>query len=90
MAYVVMLDIEKVCDSYKYFDVNDSTLVAPDNMIYSIGKLVNSNDLGFIINSAYHSLAKSYADAVNEIEKVTDKKFNTIHIVGGGCQCFNP
>ena len=55
-------------------------------MIEAIGKLIGSDDLGFILNSAYHSLAKSYDEAVKEIENVTGKQFNTIHIVGGGCQ----
>lgn len=86
MSYDEMMELAMTSDSYKYFDVNDSTLIAPDNMIDAIGKLIGSNDLGFILNSAYHSLAKSYADAVDEIEDVTNKKFNTIHIVGGGCQ----
>lgn len=86
MTYDEMMELAKSSNSYEYFDVNDSTLVAPDNMINSIGKLIESDDLGFILNSAYHSLAKSYADAVNEIEDVTSKKFKTIHIVGGGCQ----
>ena len=86
MTYDEMMELAKGCDSYKYFDVNDNTLVAPDNMINAIGKLIGSDDLAFILNSAYYSLAKSYADAVNEIEDVTGKNFDTIHIVGGGCQ----
>ena len=86
MTYDEMMELAKSSNSYKYFDVNDGMLVAPNNMINAIGKLIESDDLGFILNSAYHSLAKSYANAVNEIEEVTGKKFNTIHIVGGGCQ----
>lgn len=86
MTYDEMMTLAKNCGEYKYFDVNDSTLVAPDNMIEAIGKLIGSDDLGFILNSAYHSLAKSYDEAVKEIENVTGKQFNTIHIVGGGCQ----
>lgn len=86
MTYDEMMSLAKSASSYKYFDVNDSTLVAPKNMIDAIDKLIDSDDLALILNSAYHSLAKSYADAVDEIEDVTDKKFNTIHIVGGGCQ----
>ena len=86
MTYDEMMELAKSCDTYKYFDVNASTLVAPDNMINAIGKLIGSNDLGFILNSAYHSLAKSYSEAVAEIEAVTGKRFNAIHIVGGGCQ----
>lgn len=86
MTYDEMMELAKNCDEYKYFDVNDSTLVAPKNMIDAIGKLIGSDDLGLILNSAYHSLAKSYSEAVAEIEAVTGKRFNAIHIVGGGCQ----
>lgn len=86
MTYDEMMTLAMNCGEYKYFDVNDNTLVAPKNMIEAIGKLIGSDDLGFILNSAYHSLAKSYDEAVKEIENVTGKQFNTIHIVGGGCQ----
>lgn len=86
MTYDEMMELAKNCGEYKYFDVNDSVLVAPKNMIEAIGKLIGSDDLGFILNSAYHSLAKSYSEAVSEIETVTGKRFNAIHIVGGGCQ----
>lgn len=86
MTYDDMMTLAMNCGEYKYFDVNDRTLVAPDNMIDAIGKLICSDDLGLILNSAYHSLAKSYSEAVSEIEAVTGKRFNAIHIVGGGCQ----
>lgn len=86
MTYDEMMTLAMNCGEYKYFDVNDSTLVAPKNMIDAIGKLIGSDDLGLILNSVYHSLAKSYSEAVSEIEAVTGKRFNAIHIVGGGCQ----
>lgn len=86
MTYDEMMTLAMNCGEYKYFDVNDRTLVAPDNMIDAIGKLICSDDLGLILNSAYHSLTKSYSEAVSEIEAVTGKRFNAIHIVGGGCQ----
>lgn len=86
MTYDEMMTLAMNCGEYKYFDVNDRTLVAPDNMIDAIGKLICSDDLGLILNSAYHSLAKSYSEAVSEIEAVTGKRFNAIHIVGGGCR----
>lgn len=86
MTYDEMMELAKNCGEHKYFNVNDSTLVAPKNMIDAIGRLIGSDDLGLILNSAYHSLAKSYSEAVAEIEAVTGKRFNAIHIVGGGCQ----
>lgn len=86
LSYDDMMNLAKNCGEYKYFDVNNSMLVAPKNMLEAIGKLINNDDLGLILNSAYHSLAKSYSEAVTEIETVTGKRFNSIHIVGGGCQ----
>lgn len=86
LSYDDMMNLAKNCGEYKYFDVNDNTLVAPKNMIEAIGKLIGSDNLSFILNSAYHSIAKSYDEAVKEIENITRKQFNTIHIVGGGCQ----
>ena len=86
MTYDEMMELAKNCGEYKYFDVNDSTLVAPKNMIDAIGRLIGSDNLELILNSAYHSIAKSYSEAVAEIEAVTGKRFNAIHIVGGGCQ----
>ena len=86
LSYDDMMNLAKNCGEYKYFDVNDSMLVAPKNMLEAIGKLINNDDLGLILNSAYHSLAKSYSEAVTEIETATGKRFNSIHIVGGGCQ----
>ena len=86
LSYDDMMNLAKNCGEYKYFDVNNSMLVAPKNMLEAIRKLINNDDLGLILNSAYHSLAKSYSEAVTEIEAVTGKRFNSIHIVGGGCQ----
>ena len=86
MTYDEMMTLAMNCGEYKYFDVNDRTLVAPDNMINAIGKQICSDDLGLIVNAGYHAGAKSYSEAVCEIEAVTGKRFNAIHIVGGGCQ----
>ncbi len=68
------------------FDPNDQRLVAPDNMIEAVRECLGSPDLPIadVINSVYHSLAKSYANVVNEIEKITGEKVDSINIVGGG------
>lgn len=86
MTYDEMMNLARGCNDYKYFDVNDNSLVAPTNMIDAVSKLVGSDDLAFILNCTYHSLAKSYKNAVTEIELITGKQINAIHIVGGGCR----
>ena len=36
--------------------------------------------------SVYNSLAHCYKEAIEELESITDRKYNTINIIGGGCQ----
>ena len=68
------------------FDPNDQRLVAPDNMIEAIRDCLNNSKLPLedVINSVYHSLAKSYAKVVDEVESITGERVDSINIVGGG------
>ena len=86
--YDEMMYLAMESGSYEYFDVNSAELVAPDNMIEAIRSCLKKSDvsLGEVINSVYHSLARSYKNAVEEIETLTGNKAAAIHIVGGGCQ----
>jgi rhamnulokinase len=83
-----MMNLAQECGEYSYLDVNHPSFVAPDNMIDAIKGYFGREDmpLGEVINSVYHSLAKSYKDAVEEIERLTNKTVTAIAIVGGGCQ----
>ena len=73
---------------YHYIDVNAPEFLAPDNMIDAIKDYLKMPDLslGELLNSVYHSLAKSYKEAISEVEKISGINAETIHIVGGGCQ----
>ena len=70
----------------KTFNPNDQRLVAPDNMIMAIMDCLKTPlmPLADVLNSVYHSLAKSYANVVKEIESITGEKIEVINIVGGG------
>lgn len=86
-SYDEMMFLAEDSNYTKTFNVNDPRLVAPDSMIDAIQDVLGEKlPLGDLLNSTYHSLAKSYADAVQEIENITDKNTTAIHIVGGGCQ----
>ena len=69
----------------KTFNPNDQRLVAPDNMIVTIMDCLETPvmPLTDVIISVYHSLAKSYACVVDEIEIITGEKVEVINIVGG-------
>ena len=43
----------------------------------------NDND---IIRSTYRSLAYSYKEAIDELETITNNKYDYLYIVGGGAQ----
>ncbi len=87
-TYDEMMYLAQESGEYEYFDVHAQCLVAPENMIDAIRGLLKKPDmpLGVVINSVYHSLAKSYKQAVENIEKLTGEEVAAIHIVGGGCQ----
>lgn len=71
-------------------DVNADCFLAPENMTEAIKqycKITNQdvpNTIGEIAACIYNSLAMSYANTVEEIEKISNRTFNRIHIVGGG------
>ncbi|MBR5315651.1 MAG: rhamnulokinase, partial [Firmicutes bacterium] len=71
-------------------DANDDRFLAPKNMTEEV-KLAckESNqpvpeDLAEVAAVIYNSLAKCYEKTIVEIENLTGKKFDGIHIVGGG------
>ncbi len=73
-------------------DVNDNCFLAPDNMVDAIKNYLAEHNqpapesIDDILCTAYNSLAKEYARTVSEIENITGKTYDRIHIVGGGCK----
>ncbi|MBR3844799.1 MAG: rhamnulokinase, partial [Clostridia bacterium] len=67
-------------------DPNAPDFVAPDNMIEAIRTYLGYPDLplGDVLNSVYHSLARSYLQATQTIEAITGKQIDLINIIGGG------
>lgn len=83
---------KEVKDFNSIVDVNDNSFLAPASMIGAIkdycrktGQKVPETP-GEIALCVYDSLAACYKRAVETVERVTGYKFDTIHIVGGGCQ----
>lgn len=71
------------------FDVNDQSLMAPDDMESTIKALLAANppqSMGDLYASIYRSLAVGYAQAVRQMENNLGKTFDKIYIVGGGAK----
>ena len=87
-----VIEAEKVKDFSSIVDVNDDSFFAPKSMIKAVCDYCAKTEqkppktVGETVLCVYESLAKSYLEATTEIEKLYDVKFDTINIVGGGCQ----
>jgi rhamnulokinase len=65
--------------------VNDERFLAPDNMTgeiaAAVGRPLSLGETAYII---YDSLARSYAEAMTELEGITGRRYTTLNIIGGG------
>ncbi len=88
-------DIEKMAAKSGYsgtFDVNDPDFLAPASMKDTIKEhLARANqkepqsDADYF-SAAYHSLAKGYKTAIEDLEANTGRSYSAIYIVGGGAK----
>ncbi len=87
-SYNALMRMAQSSHVIRYFDVNSSELTAPEDMISVIRKKLGEPDLPLsdLLNCVYHSLAAAYGQSVRELEEITGRKFDRIHIIGGGSQ----
>ena len=86
-----LCDMARQASSFhSYIDVNDESFLSPENMTEAIkiyckkrGQQVPQS-IGELFACIYHSLAKSYAETVCELEQATGHIYSDIHIIGGG------
>ena len=85
-TYDDMMQMAMNSGSFELIDTNDNAFLAPESMVGAIRTYLKNDRLPIdvLINSVYHSLAKAYAQVVDEIEKISGKTVDTINIVGGG------
>ena len=83
-------EARKCADFPSVIDVNREEFLSPTSMIQAIkDECVRTNQqipetTGEIMQCVYHSLAKRYAEAIKQLEKLTNKTYTHINIVGGG------
>lgn len=88
VTFPEMIALAKTSTFEKTVDVNDAKFLAPESMIEAIRSCFRGEKLSVadVLNVTYHSLAKSYQETVEEIEKICHKEFHKVFIFGGGCQ----
>ncbi len=89
-SFAELCAMAKDCAIPSRVDVNDARFLAPERMIDAIRGVCRESGQpipetpGELAHVIYHSLAESYAQTVREIEQLTQKRYEAIHIVGGG------
>lgn len=75
----------RASDCSEIVDVNDSRFLAPKSMLKEISNAVGKNlGAASAVSVIYESLAKSYKQAIAELEANTGKTYSTLNIIGGG------
>lgn len=87
-TYDEMMQMAMESDFTEYINPNAEEFLAPENMVEAIRNYLNKPELpiGDVLNSVYHSLAKTYNEAVTVVEEISNKQVDVINIVGGGCK----
>ena len=85
-SYDEMMHMAMESSYDKLIDPTDDCFLAPDNMIEAIRNYLGEPELPIadVLKSVYISLATSYKNTVEEIERVAGKKVDRVAIVGGG------
>lgn len=86
MSYDAMMKLAMDSEHGGIFDPNAKELTAPEDMLSAIRALLGDENMpiGKVLASVYHSLALSYSKAISEIEQLSARCFDTVHIIGGG------
>lgn len=85
ISFETLANMAKCKNDCGIIDVNDKRFLSPKSMIAEINKaLGKSLSSASMMRVIYDSLAKSYADAISELEHNTGKKYKTLNIIGGG------
>ena len=85
-SYDDMMRLAMQSKRFEMIDTNAPDFLAPENMINAIRSYLKNESIPIevVINTVYHSLAQSYKNAIDEIEKLAGKTIDNIFIVGGG------
>ncbi|MBO7600295.1 MAG: rhamnulokinase [Lachnospiraceae bacterium] len=89
-SFTVISDLAEKADIDSTVDVTDPRFLAPVSMAEEIRKACMEKgmkipkSIGGFVRVIYQSLAKGYLKTAMEIEGRTQKKYDTLHIVGGG------
>ncbi len=90
LGFGEICEMASKCGIPSIVDCNDDRFLAPANMTEEVRSACRESGqqvpegIAEVASVIYNSLAKCYAKTVEELEGITGKKYDSIHIVGGG------
>ncbi|MBE6546147.1 MAG: rhamnulokinase [Ruminococcaceae bacterium] len=86
-SFAELCDMAEAVEDTPYrINVNSNDFLAPSSMIDAIRGACQAPEmsLGELLCCVYRSLAECYGETIRELETVTGKKPEALHIIGGG------
>ncbi len=84
-SFVELAEMAKENPVDDEINVNDKRFLAPKSMIQEIhsavGRELNVGETAYVI---YNNLARDYASSIKALEEITNEKYETLNIIGGG------
>ena len=90
LGFGEICEMASKCKIASIVDCNDDRFLAPENMTEEVRKACAESGqqvpegIAEVASVIYNSLAKCYAKTIEELEEITGRKYDRIHIVGGG------
>ena len=85
-SYDEMMEMAMSSSFSRKIDPTAPDFLSPKSMIGAVRDYLGEPELALadVLSSLYHSLADSYRKTVGEIESISRKRIDSVHIVGGG------
>lgn len=90
MSFGEISQLASECKILSLVDANDKRFLAPENMTLEVQNACRETsqqipeNIAQVSSVIYNSLAVCYAKTIDEIQALTKKQYDAIHIVGGG------
>nr|WP_300769812.1 rhamnulokinase [uncultured Acetatifactor sp.] len=90
LGFGEICEMASKCSIPSIVDCNDDRFLAPANMTEEVQAACRESGqqvpegLAQVASVIYNSLARCYAETIRQIEGITGRKYDKIHIVGGG------
>ncbi len=92
LSYAEIMELARKEEKDRFIiDVDDDAFLKPEKMPEKISDWLFAHGQGRPASIAqtarcvYDSLAKKYKEEIEKLEKLTGRKFDCLHIIGGGC-----